>query len=29
MQQVLDDDAYHEMLCFLDNQHATEKPADE
>jgi hypothetical protein len=29
MGQVLDDDAYHEMLCFLDNQHFIEKPADE
>jgi len=29
MQEVLDDDAYHEMLCFLDNQHFIEKPADE
>jgi len=29
MDQVLDDDAYHVMLCFLDNQHFIEKPADE
>lgn len=29
MNQVLDDIAYNEMLCFLDNQHFTEKPADE
>lgn len=29
MQPVLDDTAYHEMLCFLDNQHFIEKPADE
>jgi len=29
MNQVLDDKAYHVMLCFLDNQHFIEKPADE
>ncbi len=29
MREVLDNDAYHEMLCFLDNQHFIEKPADE
>lgn len=29
MSQVLDDNTYHEMLCFLDNQHSTEKPAEE
>ncbi|MEP7374253.1 MAG: hypothetical protein ABI675_12735 [Chitinophagaceae bacterium] len=29
MNQVLDDDAYHVMLCYLDNQHFIEKPADE
>ncbi len=28
MNQVLDDDAYHVMLCFLDNQHSLEKPAN-
>lgn len=27
MEQVLDDEAYNVMLCFLDNQHFTEKPA--
>ena len=29
MKQVLDDSAYNMMLGFLDNQHFTEKPADE
>ena len=29
MNQLLDDDAYNVMLCFLDNQHFLEKPADE
>ncbi|MEO7308889.1 MAG: hypothetical protein ABIX01_00715 [Chitinophagaceae bacterium] len=29
MQQLLDDDAYNAMLCFLDNQHCTEIAADE
>ncbi len=29
MEELLDDEAYHVMLCFLDNQHALEKPADE
>ena len=29
MKQVLDNDAYNVMLCFLDNQHFTEKPAEE
>jgi hypothetical protein len=29
MTQVLDDEVYHEMLCFLDNQHFIEMPADE
>lgn len=29
MKQVLDDKTYHVMLCFLDNQHSLEKPADE
>jgi hypothetical protein len=29
MKQVLDDEAYSVMLCFLDNQHFTEKAADE
>ncbi len=28
MNQVLDDDAYNMMLCFLDNQHYTEISAD-
>lgn len=28
MAQVLDDKVYHEMLCFLDNQHFIEKPAE-
>jgi hypothetical protein len=28
MRQLLDDHAYHEMLCFLDNQHVIEKPAE-
>jgi hypothetical protein len=27
MNQQLDDNAYHEMLCFLDNQHCIEKSA--
>ena len=29
MNESLDDEAYHVMLCFLDNQHFTEKPAEE
>ena len=29
MNQLLDDTAYDVMLCFLDNQHFTEKPAAE
>ena len=29
MQQLLDDAAYHAMLCYLDNQHFIEKPAEE
>ncbi len=29
MKQLLDDHAYREMLCFLDNQHDIEKPAEE
>ena len=29
MKQALDDDAYNAMLCFMDNQHSLEKPADE
>ena len=29
MNELLDDEAYHVMLCFLDNQHFTEKPAEE
>ena len=29
MKQILDDDAYHVMLCFLDNQQFIERLADE
>ncbi|MES2773981.1 MAG: hypothetical protein V4722_07340 [Bacteroidota bacterium] len=29
MEELLDDESYHIMLCFLDNQHSLEKPADE
>ena len=29
MKQVLDDNTYHAMLCFMDNQHFTEKSAEE
>ncbi|MEO8763443.1 MAG: hypothetical protein ABI416_04110 [Ginsengibacter sp.] len=29
MKQVLDYEAYKAMLCFLDNQHFLEKPAEE
>lgn len=28
MAQLLDDHAYNIMLCFLDNQHVIEKPAE-
>lgn len=29
MKQLLDDNAYNVMLCFIDNQHFTEKSAEE
>lgn len=28
MDTILDDNAYHEMLCFLDNQHCIERTGE-